>query len=95
MTCKDIGEQCGDAVCTEGLQCDHVSMTCMEPDDIGKCGESKCEEGEYCDVESSTCKKLEEGERCGDIFCSDREYIIARRIWQAGNTYYCVTKVWL
>ncbi|XP_061354434.1 uncharacterized protein LOC133299050 [Gastrolobium bilobum] len=26
------------------------------------------------------------------FFCSDREYIIARRIWQAGNTYYCVTK---
>ncbi|PNY14057.1 hypothetical protein L195_g010728 [Trifolium pratense] len=26
------------------------------------------------------------------FFCSDREYIIARRIWQAGNAYYCVTK---
>ncbi|KAI4345758.1 hypothetical protein L6164_012854 [Bauhinia variegata] len=26
------------------------------------------------------------------FFCSDREYIIARRIWEAGNTYYCVTK---
>ncbi|XWS39242.1 hypothetical protein CRYUN_Cryun18bG0033800 [Craigia yunnanensis] len=26
------------------------------------------------------------------FFCSDREYIIARRIWEAGKTYYCVTK---
>ncbi|KAF5941780.1 hypothetical protein HYC85_019422 [Camellia sinensis] len=26
------------------------------------------------------------------FFCSDREYIIGRRIWEAGNTYYCVTK---
>ncbi|KAF5957501.1 hypothetical protein HYC85_004726 [Camellia sinensis] len=27
------------------------------------------------------------------FFCNDREYIIGRRIWEAGNTYYCVTKV--
>lgn len=27
------------------------------------------------------------------FFCSDREYIIGRRIWEAGRTYYCVTKV--
>ncbi|KAB5545078.1 hypothetical protein DKX38_013190 [Salix brachista] len=26
------------------------------------------------------------------FFCSDREYIIGRRIWDAGKTYYCVTK---
>ncbi|GAB2247874.1 hypothetical protein Droror1_Dr00007756 [Drosera rotundifolia] len=26
------------------------------------------------------------------FFCSDREYIIGRRIWEAGNTYYCITK---
>ncbi|KAL3828725.1 hypothetical protein ACJIZ3_017527 [Penstemon smallii] len=26
------------------------------------------------------------------FFCSDREYIIGRRIWEAGNTYYCLTK---
>ncbi|CAL1396472.1 unnamed protein product [Linum trigynum] len=26
------------------------------------------------------------------FFCSDREYIIGRRIWEAGKTYYCVTK---
>ncbi|CAM8971767.1 unnamed protein product [Rhodiola kirilowii] len=26
------------------------------------------------------------------FFCSDREYIIARRIWDAGSAYYCVTK---
>ncbi|KAL0283390.1 UNVERIFIED_CONTAM: hypothetical protein Sangu_2892000 [Sesamum angustifolium] len=26
------------------------------------------------------------------FFCSDREYIIGRRIWQSGQTYYCVTK---
>ncbi|XVF66549.1 hypothetical protein PTKIN_Ptkin10aG0045800 [Pterospermum kingtungense] len=26
------------------------------------------------------------------FFCSDREYIIARRIWEAGKNYYCVTK---
>ncbi|CDO99168.1 unnamed protein product [Coffea canephora] len=26
------------------------------------------------------------------FFCSDREYIIGRRIWEAGGTYYCVTK---
>ncbi|KAI3833754.1 hypothetical protein MKW92_017145 [Papaver armeniacum] len=26
------------------------------------------------------------------FFCSDREYIIARRIWEAGRSYYCVTK---
>jgi len=27
------------------------------------------------------------------FFCSDREYIIARRIWNLGGAYYCVTKV--
>ncbi|XP_057951291.1 uncharacterized protein LOC131146043 [Malania oleifera] len=26
------------------------------------------------------------------FFCSDREYIIGRRIWELGNSYYCVTK---
>ncbi|CAK9170335.1 unnamed protein product [Ilex paraguariensis] len=26
------------------------------------------------------------------LFCSDREYIIGRRIWESGQTYYCVTK---
>ncbi|XP_042061689.1 stAR-related lipid transfer protein 7, mitochondrial-like isoform X1 [Salvia splendens] len=26
------------------------------------------------------------------FFCSDREYIIGRKIWEQGNTYYCVTK---
>ncbi|XP_073287145.1 uncharacterized protein [Primulina huaijiensis] len=26
------------------------------------------------------------------FFCSDREYIFGRRIWEAGRTYYCVTK---
>ncbi|MED6222367.1 hypothetical protein PIB30_063619 [Stylosanthes scabra] len=26
------------------------------------------------------------------FFCSDREYIIGRRIWDAGQAYYCVTK---
>lgn len=26
------------------------------------------------------------------FFCSDREYIIGRRIWEAGRTFYCVTK---
>ncbi|KAH6788120.1 Polyketide cyclase/dehydrase and lipid transport superfamily protein [Perilla frutescens var. hirtella] len=26
------------------------------------------------------------------FFCSDREYIIGRRIWEQGNSYYCVTK---
>lgn len=26
------------------------------------------------------------------FFCSDREYIVGRRIWESGNTYYCVTK---
>ncbi|KAG9143077.1 hypothetical protein Leryth_006334 [Lithospermum erythrorhizon] len=26
------------------------------------------------------------------FFCSDREYIIGRRIWESGNTFYCVTK---
>lgn len=26
------------------------------------------------------------------FFCSDREYIIGRRIWEAGKSYYCVTK---
>ncbi|CAL5208497.1 unnamed protein product [Lathyrus oleraceus] len=48
------------------------------------------------------CKVLEECPNDGTsivhwikkfpFFCSDREYIIARRIWQAGNAYYCVTK---
>lgn len=48
------------------------------------------------------CKVLEECPHNGTsivhwikkfpFFCSDREYIIARRIWQAGNAYYCVTK---
>ncbi|XP_057762020.1 uncharacterized protein LOC130982161 [Arachis stenosperma] len=48
------------------------------------------------------CKVLEECPHNGTMvthwikkfpfFCSDREYVIARRIWQAGNTYYCVTK---
>ncbi|CAL0332069.1 unnamed protein product [Lupinus luteus] len=48
------------------------------------------------------CKVLEECPHNGTMishwikkfpfFCSDREYIIARRIWQAGNTYYCVSK---
>lgn len=28
------------------------------------------------------------------FFCSDREYIIGRRIWEAGRSYYCVTKVY-
>ncbi|XWS53868.1 hypothetical protein CRYUN_Cryun10bG0037200 [Craigia yunnanensis] len=47
-------------------------------------------------------KVLEEYPRTGTMivhwirkfpfFCSDREYIIARRIWEAGKTYYCVTK---
>ncbi|XP_010527394.1 PREDICTED: uncharacterized protein LOC104804749 [Tarenaya hassleriana] len=47
-------------------------------------------------------KTLEEDPQSGAIivhwikkfpfFCSDREYIIGRRIWEAGNTYYCVTK---
>lgn len=27
------------------------------------------------------------------FFCSDREYIIGRRIWEAGRSYYCITKV--
>lgn len=27
------------------------------------------------------------------FFCSDREYLIGRRIWEAGKTYYCLTKV--
>ncbi|CAH8363448.1 unnamed protein product [Eruca vesicaria subsp. sativa] len=26
------------------------------------------------------------------FFCSDREYVIGRRIWNCGETYYCVTK---
>ncbi|XP_071732580.1 uncharacterized protein [Rutidosis leptorrhynchoides] len=26
------------------------------------------------------------------FFCSDREYTIARRIWELGRSYYCVTK---
>ncbi|KAI4326772.1 hypothetical protein L6164_019309 [Bauhinia variegata] len=26
------------------------------------------------------------------FFCSDREYVIGRRIWEAGETYYCVTR---
>ncbi|KAK3043468.1 hypothetical protein RJ639_002047, partial [Escallonia herrerae] len=47
-------------------------------------------------------KILEEWPRTGTMivhwikkfpfFCSDREYIIGRRIWEAGKTYYCVTK---
>ncbi|XAR49024.1 hypothetical protein NMG60_11032046 [Bertholletia excelsa] len=47
-------------------------------------------------------KILEECPRAGTMimhwikkfpfFCSDREYIIGRRIWEAGKTYYCVTK---
>ncbi|KAI6693407.1 hypothetical protein NL676_021117 [Syzygium grande] len=48
------------------------------------------------------CKTLEECPHTGTMilhwikkfpfFCSDREYIIGRRIWEAGKTYYCVTK---
>ncbi|KAL6543960.1 hypothetical protein OROGR_010457 [Orobanche gracilis] len=26
------------------------------------------------------------------FFCSDREYVIGRRIWESGQTYYCITK---
>ncbi|XP_038876163.1 uncharacterized protein LOC120068456 [Benincasa hispida] len=26
------------------------------------------------------------------FFCSDREYVIGRRIWESGQSYYCVTK---
>ncbi|KAG8370341.1 hypothetical protein BUALT_Bualt14G0106700 [Buddleja alternifolia] len=26
------------------------------------------------------------------FFCSDREYVIGRRIWEAGKTYYCLSK---
>ncbi|XP_078166953.1 polyketide cyclase/dehydrase and lipid transport superfamily protein [Carex rostrata] len=26
------------------------------------------------------------------FFCSDREYVIGRRIWNIGQTYYCITK---
>eukprot|EP01018_Ginkgo_biloba_P035920 Gb_12077 [translate_table: standard] len=26
------------------------------------------------------------------FFCSDREYIIARRIWESGRTYFCISK---
>ncbi|KAL5551496.1 hypothetical protein UlMin_001672 [Ulmus minor] len=26
------------------------------------------------------------------FFCSDREYLIGRRIWEAGRSYYCITK---
>ncbi|KAF7816626.1 StAR-related lipid transfer protein 7, mitochondrial [Senna tora] len=26
------------------------------------------------------------------FFCKDREYIIARRVWESGRSYYCVTK---
>eukprot|EP01018_Ginkgo_biloba_P013144 Gb_27588 [translate_table: standard] len=47
-------------------------------------------------------KTLEECPRTGTMivhwirkfpfFCSDREYIIARRIWESGRTYFCVTK---
>ncbi|KAI9119464.1 hypothetical protein K1719_009340 [Acacia pycnantha] len=50
----------------------------------------------------SYCKILEECQHNGimishwikkfPFFCSDREYIIGRRIWEAGNTFYCVTK---
>ncbi|KAL3678673.1 hypothetical protein R1sor_021629 [Riccia sorocarpa] len=28
------------------------------------------------------------------FFCKDREYIISRRIWDAGNAYYCVSKAY-
>ncbi|XP_050372593.1 uncharacterized protein LOC126790419 [Argentina anserina] len=48
------------------------------------------------------CKILEECPDTGTMiihwikkfpfFCSDREYIIGRRIWEAGKTFYCVTK---
>ncbi|XP_054822809.1 LOW QUALITY PROTEIN: uncharacterized protein LOC129321098 [Prosopis cineraria] len=48
------------------------------------------------------CKILEECSHNGimfshwikkfPFFCSDREYIIARRIWESGDTFYCVTK---
>lgn len=48
------------------------------------------------------CKILEECPQTGTtivhwikkfpFFCSDREYLIGRRIWEAGKTYYCVTK---
>ncbi|PON53246.1 START domain containing protein [Parasponia andersonii] len=48
------------------------------------------------------CKILEECPQTGTMvvrwvkkfpfFCSDREYIIGRRIWEAGKSYYCVTK---
>ncbi|KAK8495391.1 hypothetical protein V6N13_135831 [Hibiscus sabdariffa] len=54
------------------------------------------------DTMLSYVKILEECPRTGTMivhwikkfpfFCSDREYIIARRIWEAGNAYYCVTK---
>ncbi|XP_010532604.1 PREDICTED: uncharacterized protein LOC104808596 [Tarenaya hassleriana] len=47
-------------------------------------------------------ESLEEDPRSGTMivrwikkfpfFCSNREYIIGRRIWEAGKTYYCVTK---
>ncbi|GKV42277.1 hypothetical protein SLEP1_g49698 [Rubroshorea leprosula] len=48
------------------------------------------------------CRILEEYTNTGTMiihwikkfpfFCSDREYIIGRKIWEAGKTYYCVTK---
>ncbi|TQD90167.1 hypothetical protein C1H46_024273 [Malus baccata] len=48
------------------------------------------------------CKILEECPQTGTMivhwikkfpfFCSDREYLIGRRIWEAGKTYYCLTK---
>lgn len=54
------------------------------------------------DTMLSYVKILEECPRTGTMivhwikkfpfFCSDREYIIARRIWEAGNAYHCVTK---
>ncbi|KAK5803095.1 StAR-related lipid transfer protein 7, mitochondrial [Gossypium arboreum] len=54
------------------------------------------------DTMLSYVKVLEECPRTGTMivhwikkfpfFCSDREYIIARRIWEAGNAYHCVTK---
>ncbi|XVF38360.1 hypothetical protein REPUB_Repub20aG0094700 [Reevesia pubescens] len=54
------------------------------------------------DTMLSYVKILEECPRTGTMtvhwikkfpfFCSDREYIIGRRIWEAGKTYYCVTK---
>ncbi|XVF62956.1 hypothetical protein PTKIN_Ptkin09bG0050700 [Pterospermum kingtungense] len=54
------------------------------------------------DTMLSYVKILEECPRTGTMivhwirkfpfFCRDREYIIGRRIWEAGKSYYCVTK---